>query len=123
LQEQRGGFKRMNGLISQSNKDLDFNFSGFVLPARHSPKKISAAVKLNAARVCSGGCAVPKMPDKRPDCQIVNFADAIPRNKKNIPNIFIILPYLKVRFLPVGFVISSLARAVPSDLNVKRTRF
>ena len=122
MQEQRVGFNRMNGLINQSNKDLDFNFSGFVLPARHSPKKIIAAVKLNAIRVWSGGCAVPKMPDKRPDCHIVNFADAIPRNKKNIPNIFIILSYLKVR-LPVGIVVSSLARGVPLYLNVKRTRF
>lgn len=39
----------MNVPVNQSSKDRDFNFSGFVLHARHSPKKIIAAVKLSAA--------------------------------------------------------------------------
>lgn len=98
-------------------------FSFGIRLARHSPKKMIAAAKLSAPTAWSVGCAVPKMPDKRPDCQIVNFADTIPRNKKNNPNIFIILTFLKVRFLPAGVVISFLARAVPLDLNVTNSGF
>ena len=62
------------------------SFPLFLL-ARHSPKKIIAAVKVNAPTAWSGGCVVPNKPASKPDCQTATFIATNPSSKKSVPNI------------------------------------